>query len=76
MLPALYWTFHVTQGSHFPRQMQYLPSLADESCFSAHCTGRSICDADQSCGSCLVAGAKFGERTFHMSWTIILLSTF
>ena len=38
----------IHRRSHFSCQAQRLVSLADESCCSAHCTGRSICDADQS----------------------------
>ena len=65
--------------SHVWRQAQYLVKLADESCCSAHCTGRFICDADQSCDSFFVSGAVFGELgglvllpgalywTFHVS---------
>ena len=47
------------QQSHFSWQVQYLVSLADESCCSAHCTWRFIWD-DQSSESFFVA-AIFGE---------------
>ena len=33
---------------HFSWQAQYLVKLEDDSCCCAHCTGRFICDADQS----------------------------
>ena len=33
---------------HFSWQAQYLVKLEDDSCCSAHCTGRFICEADQS----------------------------
>ena len=33
---------------HFSWQAQYLVKLEDDSCCSAHCKWRFICDADQS----------------------------
>ena len=46
---------------HFAWQAQYLVKLDCDSCCSAHCKCRSICDADQSSQSFCVAGAVFGE---------------
>ena len=34
--------------SDFSWQVQYLVKLEDDSCCSAHCSGRFICDGDQS----------------------------
>ena len=42
---------YVTRINHeidFGWQAQYLVKLHDDSCFSAHCKKRFICDADQS----------------------------
>ena len=53
---------YVTLINHenlFSWQAQYLVKLEDDSCCSAHCTGRFICDADQSWDSFFVAGAVF-----------------
>ena len=65
MLRALYWTFHVRQGSIirfiFLWPAQYLANWGDESCCSAHCTGHVICEEDPSWDSFFVAGAMFGE---------------
>ena len=55
---------YVTLINHenlFSWQAQYLVKLEDDSCCSAHCIGRFICDADQSWDSFFVAGAVFGE---------------
>ena len=38
----------INHESHFSWQGQYLVKLEDDSCCSAHCNGRFICDADQS----------------------------
>ena len=46
---------------HFAWQAQYLVKLDCDSCCSAHCKWRFICDADQSWDSFCVAGAVFGE---------------
>ena len=46
---------------HFAWQAQYLVKLDCDSCCSAHCKRRFICDADQSSQSFCVAGAVFGE---------------
>ena len=42
-------------------QAQYLVRLDCDSCCSAHCKWRFICDVDQSSQSFCVAGAVFGE---------------
>ena len=34
--------------SHFARQAQYLVSLDNDTCCSAHCKKRFMCDKDQS----------------------------
>ena len=46
---------------HFSWQAQYLVSLDNDACCSAHCKLRSICVKDQSCDSFFVAGAVFRE---------------
>ena len=46
---------------HFVWQAQYLVKLDCDSCCSAHCKWRLICDADQSSQSFCVAGAVLGE---------------
>ena len=38
----------INHESDFSWQAQYLVKLDNDSCCSAHCTGRFICDADQS----------------------------
>ena len=52
--------FEILDG-HFSWQAQYLVRLDDDTCCSAHCKTRFICDKDQSCESFFVAGAVFGE---------------
>ena len=46
---------------HFSCQGQYLVKLEGDSCSSAHCKWRFICDTGQSWDSFCVAGAVFGE---------------
>ena len=46
---------------HFAWQAQYLVSLDSDTCCSAHCKYRFMCDKDQSWESFFVAGAVFGE---------------
>ena len=51
----------INHQSHFSWQVQYLVKLEDDSCCSAHCKWRFICDADQSWDAFFAAGAIFGE---------------
>ena len=51
----------ITDGIHFAWQVQYLVKMDCDSCCSAHCKWRFICDADQSSQSLFVAGAAFGD---------------
>ena len=46
---------------HFAWQAQYLVSLDYDTCCSAHCKQRFMCDKDESWQSFFVAGAVFGE---------------
>ena len=46
--------------NHFAWQAQCLVSLDNDTCCSAHCKWRFICDEDQSWESFFVAGAVFG----------------
>ena len=39
----------INHHSHFAWQVQYLVKLEDDSCCSAHCKWRCICDGHQSC---------------------------
>ena len=49
------------------RQVQNLVMSEADSCCSAFCTGRFICDEDQSCGSFFVASSIFGNvGGFHL----------
>ena len=47
VLDVLYVT-RINHEIHFAWQAQYLVKSEDDSCCSAYCTGRFICDADQS----------------------------
>ena len=38
----------ISHGSHFSWQAQYLVSLDNDTCCSAHCKYRFICEKDQS----------------------------
>ena len=51
----------INHEHHFAWQAQYLVKLEGDACCSAHCKRRFVCDVDQSCDSCWVAGAVFGE---------------
>ena len=51
----------ISHGNHFSWQAQYLVSLDNDTCCSAHCKKRFICNKDQSWESFFVAGAVFGE---------------
>ena len=42
------YVMRINHASHFSWQAQYLVNLADDSCCSAHCTGRFIYEEDQS----------------------------
>ena len=55
------YVMRINHEIHFAWQAQYLVKLEDDSCCSAHCKWRFICDADQSWDSFCVAGAVFGE---------------
>ena len=76
IVPALEMTFHLfsanfchTLSGHFAWQAQYLVRLDSDTCCSAHCKWRFICDDDQACESFCVAGAVFGE----VGWWHLLL---
>ena len=47
--------------SHSVWQAQYLVRLDGDTCCSARCKWRFICDDDQACESFCVAGAVFRE---------------
>ena len=51
----------ITHESHFAWQVQYLVTLEDESCCSAHCKWRFICDGHHSWESFCVAGTVLGD---------------
>ena len=51
----------INHDSHFSWQAHYLVMLEGDSYRSAHCTGRFMCDEDQSWQSIFVAGALFGD---------------
>ena len=51
----------ISHGYHFSWQAQYLVSLDYDTCCSAHCKKRFMCDKDQSWESFFVAGAVFRE---------------
>ena len=55
------YVMRINHEIHFAWQAQYLVKLEDDSCCSAHCKWRFICDADQSWDSFCVAGALFAE---------------
>ena len=55
------YVMRINHDSPFAWQAQYLVRLEGDSCCSAHCKWRFICDADQSWDSFCVAGAIFGE---------------
>ena len=42
------YVMRINHEIHFAWQAQYLVKLEDDSCCSAHCKSRFICDADQS----------------------------
>ena len=51
----------IKHASHSVWQAQYLVRLDGDTCCSAHCKRRFICDDDQACESFCVAGAVFGK---------------
>ena len=51
----------IKHASHSVWQAQYLVRLDGDTCCSAHCKRRFICDDDQACESFCVAGAVFRE---------------
>ena len=57
----LSYVMRINHEIHFAWQAQYLVKLEDDSCCSAHCKWRFICDADQAWDSFCMAGAVFGE---------------
>ena len=68
IVPALEMTFHLFLDiffeilqCNFAWQAQYLARLARDTCCSAHCKWRFICDEDYVCESFCVAGAVLGE---------------
>ena len=55
------YVMRINHEIHFAWQAQYLVKLEGDSCCSAHCKWRFICEADQWWDSFCVAGAVFGE---------------
>ena len=51
----------IKHASHSVWQAQYLVRLDGDTCCSAHCKRRFICDDDQACESFCVAGAVVRE---------------
>ena len=51
----------INHQCHFSWQVQYLVMLEGDSCCSVHCTGRFMCDGDQSWAPFFMAGAVFGD---------------
>ena len=57
----VWYVMRTNNASHFSWQAQYLVMLVDDTCCSAYCKWRFICDDDQSCASFYVAGAVLGD---------------
>ena len=75
-VPALEMTIHLFLDIlfeilpyHFSWQAQHLARVESDTCCSAHCKRRFICNDDEACKSFCVAGAVFGQVG---SWHLLL----